>query len=87
MGWWEWLNGKKTAIGAFLDLLYSAVSALIIWLPQLGEALNQLGPFGDWVAGTVLVLGKVLMAIGLIHKFLKSFFGAAAEQGLGRSGR
>lgn len=77
MGWWDWLNGKKTAIGAFLDLLYSAVSALILWLPQLGEALAGLGVTGEWVATGVLVLGKVLMVIGLIHKFLKSFFGAS----------
>lgn len=73
LDFWNWLNGKKTALGAVIDLLYSGVGALIVWLPQIGDALNALGPFGAWAAGAVLILGKVLMILGIVHKFFKGF--------------
>lgn len=77
MGWWDWLNGKKTAIGAFLDLLGTALSGVVLWLPQLAESLTGLGLDGAWVALVITGIGKVIMVIGLLHKFLKSFFGAS----------
>lgn len=68
MGIFQWLDGKKTIIGAALDIVASVIQAA---LPLLPAVLAAFGVEAAAVLQVVAVLGKVLAAIGLIHKYLK----------------
>ena len=74
MGWWTWLNGKKTVIGAVLDLVSSALAGLLAFLPQFGDALAGLGLNGAWLIGVLAIVGKVALFVGIVHKAFKQWF-------------
>jgi hypothetical protein len=63
---WAWLNGKKTAIGATLELIEKVATFLPALLPAWGMDAAH-------VAGTV---GAVTAAIGLLHKLYKWWTGS-----------
>jgi hypothetical protein len=65
---WSFLNGKKTAVGAFLTLIADMITML---LPQLGVVLGAFGVDAATVALVVGILGKILIVIGLFHKLVK----------------
>lgn len=64
----RWLDGKKTVIGATLAVVADALAHI---LPQLPEILTLFGVEAATVAVVVGVVGKVIAAIGLIHKMIK----------------
>jgi hypothetical protein len=75
LDFWRWLDGKKTTIGALLDVLAVGLGGLLVWLPDFATALTGLGVNGAWIAGAVAVVGKGIIVLGLIHKVLKNVFG------------
>ena len=58
---WNWLNGRKTAIGLLLD----AIAALAQQAPAIVEAFG-----GDSLAATQVV-GRVVVIVGVLHKIVK----------------
>lgn len=91
----DFLNGKKTVIGAILFALTGVASFLTTQIPALQDLFNQLlGP--DHVAQVGVVaafLTQAFIYVGLIHKAWKSFFGLpddpatqSRQRGFGRFG-
>ena len=60
-GVWAFLNGKKTAIGAALQLVADVAPLILPVLPVLGVP----------AATVVAITAKSTIAIGLAHKLLK----------------
>ena len=71
IGIWRWFNGKKTTIGAILELSSTGLAALIVFLPEFGGLLSELGVDGAWIAVAVNGVAKVALGVGLIHKWFK----------------
>ena len=64
---WAFLDGKKTAIGAVLQLLADVLTLVVAALPTAAPLLGL-----DTV--TVLAISaKVAIVLGLLHKALKWF--------------
>lgn len=72
----DWLNGKKTAIGALLQLLSDGCAAFVVWSPALQGAIVEVGFPADNVATVFFYITKGFLAVGLGHRFYKGFFGA-----------
>jgi hypothetical protein len=68
---WEWVDGKKTAIGAALVLVSDLLGVLAL---SLGPVLEGFGLEAVAVASVLAFVGKGAAAIGLVHKFFKKFF-------------
>jgi len=58
---WEYLNGRKTAIGL-----------VVTFLPQLAQAIAEIAAAGGGDATAVVkALGYAAVAIGAVHRVLK----------------
>lgn len=64
----SWLDGKKTTIGAILDLVATLAGAALQFAPTI---LPAFGVDAETVSQVIVLLGKVLMGIGLAHKYIK----------------
>lgn len=71
---WDWLNGKKTAIGSVI----LALGFLAAWLP---EALPAFGVAPELALKITGVVGVVL---GLAHKLYKALFRAEPPISIGK---
>lgn len=65
----NWLNGKKTAIGAVILLVFTSLAAFGVKIPSVSE--NQIMHYIDLV---IQYGGIVLTVWGVIHKALKGDF-------------
>lgn len=58
---WEWLNGKKVALGALIDLLSAIALAFQTLLPA----------FGVEAALAASIVAKIIIAVGFLHRIAK----------------
>jgi len=80
MSFLDWLNGKKTAIGALLQLLSDGSVALIAWSPALQDAIVATLPnAAPRVALVFAVITKGFLMVGVAHRFYKGFFGTTSK--------
>jgi hypothetical protein len=86
--WLDFLNGKKTTIGAILYTLTEIAGAVAAFLPALQDLSVELGLPAGSVALVFGYAAKAFIYVGLAHKFFKSFFGlpedTAKMRGYGR---
>lgn len=69
---WTFLDGKKTAIGALLQLVADVLALVLAALPAVAPVLG-------WEAVTVVsVTAKIAMVLGLVHRAVK-WLGAVAK--------
>lgn len=60
---WDWLNGKKTVVGA--------VITIVAFAPEI---IAQLPNFGVSPEDTARVLGIAVTVVGLLHKAYKFIY-------------
>jgi metal-dependent HD superfamily phosphatase/phosphodiesterase len=64
----DWLNGKKTVIGASVLAVYAFLTQIGVHLPSITQ--NEVVA---WINNIVILLGAILWVVGLIHKAIKWF--------------
>jgi hypothetical protein len=84
----DWLNGKKTIIGAILFTLTQIAAFLTTQIPALQDLFNQLlgANHTAQVAAVANFLTQAFIYVGLFHKFVKSFFGLPDDPVAGKRG-
>jgi hypothetical protein len=70
---WQWLNGKKVAIGGILYVLADITSGLLLLFPVLQKDIVELGVPEPTVAAIFMVLTRVFIYVGVIHKAWKKW--------------
>lgn len=58
---WDWFNGKKTTIGAVLQVASDVAPVVLSALPAVGVPL----------AAALAISAKTMLVLGLAHKVLK----------------
>ena len=65
---WEWMNGKKTAIGLTCVAIGSTLSAAS---SVIGPALEAWGISSEAVASVMSGIGWVVTGVGSVHRVVK----------------
>lgn len=64
MQFWNWLNGRKTALGLL-------ITDLPLFADKLAELLKAGGAPEHTITTVVVALGHAVLVLGVIHKLLK----------------